>query len=231
MSKINLREQAIKLRIEGYSYSQIKKTIDVSKGTLNKWLSGFPLTVEQQKLLSSTNKLSRELAKEKFRSTMLDKKLKRLEEILKNQDKLLLPLSEKELFLAGLFLYWGEGEKTHGRLSLSNTDPKIVKFAYHWMINSLKIPQGQVKVQLHLYKDMNFEKEINFWSEKLGISREQFYKPYIKKTNREGLTYKSFGHGTCKLYYGNVPLSERVAMSIKAISNFYGEKSESFWYN
>jgi len=78
---------------------------------------------------------------------------------------------------------------------------------------------------------MDVEESIDFWSKELGLSRDQFHRPYIKSSSRGNLTYKGFGHGTCKLYYGSVALSEKVAMSVKAISDFYGAKSNLFWYN
>lgn len=78
---------------------------------------------------------------------------------------------------------------------------------------------------------MDQEKEIAFWSQTLGIPGNQFKSPYIKKTTREGIIYKSFGHGTCNVMYFSVPLSERIAMAIKAISEFYGVGSSLFWYN
>jgi hypothetical protein len=231
MSKIKLREKAIQLRLSGQTYSQIRRDLRVSKSTLSKWLSKLPLTIDQQDLVSQSQSRAKEVAVERYRSTVQNRRQNRLKEVFDKQIKKLLPLSEKELFLAGLFLYWGEGEKTHGRVSISNTDPRIVKFSLYWMVKILKIPKNRIKVQLHLYKDMDPKESIIFWSEALELPQGQFYKPYIKKTNREGLTYKSFGHGTCKLYHGNVELSEKVAMSIKAISDKYGAKSELFWYN
>jgi hypothetical protein len=143
----------------------------------------------------------------------------------------LLPLSKKELFLAGVFLYWGEGSKQHGQVSVTNSDPRIIKFAIYWMTNVLEIPKDKLRIALHLYKDMDVVNEIIFWSEKIDLPQQQFNKPYIKKTNREGLTYKSFGHGTCTVYFSSVVLSEKIAMSIKAISDMYGAKTETFWYN
>lgn len=59
----------------------------------------------------------------------------------------------------------------------------------------------------------------------------QFNKPYIKSSNRSGLTYKSFGHGTCNIGCSRVVVSEKLAMSIKAISEHYGTESDLFWYN
>lgn len=231
MSKILLREQAIKLRIKGYTYGQIKRELDLAKSTLSGWLRNLPLNKEQLELLSKNRERSRDLAREKYITTRKNQRLARLKQVLKQQNNSLLPLSEKELFLCGLFLYWGEGEKRHGVISISNTDPKVIKFALYWMTYSLKIPKDKIRINLHLYKDMNRDESTIFWSNTLNVSTTQFNKPYIKKTNREGLTYKSFGHGTCKLYAGSVLLSEKIAMSIKAISDKYGAKSELFWYN
>ncbi len=231
MSKILLREQVIKLRLQGQTYGQIRKQLDVSKSTLSDWLSKLPLTEEQLKVLSQNKKRSLELGREKVREVFRNKRLNRLKQTLDNQMKDLLPLSDKELFLTGVFLYWGEGAKKHGSVTISNTDPRVVIFALYWMTESLKIPKEKIKINLHLYRDMNVEEAINFWSTILDIPRDQFRKPYIKKTNREGLTYKSYGHGTCRLYAGSVELSEKIAMSIKAISDYYGVKNDLFWYN
>ena len=226
-----LREEVTKLRLQGFTYGQIKRSLGVPKGTLSDWLRNLPLNKEQLELLSKNRERSKELGRERFREVFRNKRLNRLKQLLAKQSKELLPLSNKELFLAGVFLYWGEGAKGHGLISISNTDPRVVRFALYWMTKSLKISKEMIKVNLHLYKDMNIEETINFWSTQLSIPTNQFRKPYIKKTNREGLTYKSFGHGTCRLYAGSVVLSEKVAMSIKAISDYYGVKNDLFWYN
>lgn len=226
-----LREEVTKLRLQGYTYSQIKRALGVSKSTLSDWLRNLPLSKEQIELLSKNKEHAKELAIERFRETCKNKRFQRLKQVLNKQLAELLPLSDKELFLAGVFLYWGEGEKRHGAVSISNTDPRIIKFALHWMISSLKISKDKIRASLHLYNDMSIEGSTAFWSTILDIPKNQFRKPYIKKTNREGLTYKSYGHGTCKLYAGSVTLSERIAMSIKAISDQQGAKNNLFWYN
>jgi hypothetical protein len=231
MSKIILREEAIKLRSKGFTYGQIRRKLGVAKSTLSGWLKNFPLSETQQEKLSQNKKHSRDVAREKYIITRKNQRLNKLKNIYNEQVERLLPLSEKELFLAGAFLYWGEGAKRHGIISISNTDPRVIKFALYWMVKVLKIPKDKIRVGLHLYKDMNVKQSIDYWSKTLSIPTGQFNRPYIKKTNRQGLTYKSFGHGTCLLYHGSVVLSEKVAMSVKALSDFYGAKDEVFWYN
>ena len=231
MANFKLRAQAIQLRLEGYTYGQIKRELNLSKSTLSDWLKDLQLTEEQLKKLNKSKLVSRDIAIERFRETFRNKRLTRLQKILKEQISATLPLTEKELFIAGLFLYWGEGSKQHGQVLISNTNPKVIQFAFYWMINALKVPKEKIKIALHLYKDMDVKKEMSYWSTSLGIPLDQFRGPYFKKTNREGLTYKSFGHGTCNIFVSRTVLSEMIAMSIKAISDFYGEKSDLFWYN
>ncbi len=230
MAKTLLREKAIQLRKLGYTYSQIKEELNLEKSTLSDWLRNLPLADEQLAKLARNKQNKEFLRREKYiitRRHQREERLRKVYEVEKN----ILPLSKRELFLSGIFLYWGEGEKTHGIISVSNSDPRVIKFAIYWMVYSLGILKSKIKVSLHLYKDMNIAESIEFWSKTLRLPNNQFKKPYIKKSNREGLTYKSFGHGTCRVYFSSVLLSEKVAMSIKAISDKYGAKSNIFWYN
>ncbi|HEX8931789.1 MAG TPA: hypothetical protein VF810_01390 [Patescibacteria group bacterium] len=155
-------------------------------------------------------------------------KLKREARLQKVYDEALstiLPLTKKELFLAGLFLYWGEGGKTHkGLVSISNTDPAVLQFTLCWMQYTLDIPKEKVTVRLHLYEDMVVEEEIRFWRQTLSLPEKQFAKPYIKKSKRADLDEKGYGHGTCNLIVGNTIIKEKILMSIKAIADFYSQR-------
>lgn len=42
-SKDGEKEMAIKLRVQGYSYTEILKSVSVSKGTLSGWLKNIKL--------------------------------------------------------------------------------------------------------------------------------------------------------------------------------------------
>lgn len=228
-----LRTKAIKLRLKGYTYGQIKRelNLDLAKSTLSDWLRNLSLSEEQLRLLSKNRDNSRDIRIERFRQTAKKKRTLRLTNIFNEQKKELLPLSEKELLIAGLFLYWGEGNKQRGRVAISNTDPRVIQFALFWMDKALKVPKEKIRILLHLYSDMNIQEETNFWSRMLEIPLERFTKPYIKNTTRQSLSYKSFGHGTCNLVCCDSALAEKIAMSIKAIAEYCGAKNEVFWYN
>lgn len=216
MAKFKKKQQAISLRKSGKSYSQIKQLVGVSKSTLSNWLKSMPLSDGRIRILRDWN----EKRIENFRSTMRQKKEARLAKIYSEEKMNILPLSERELFLAGLFLYWGEGGKTaEARLVISNTNPAVIKFFIRWL-SVLKVSKDKLRIYMHLYRDMNTKKELNFWAKTLDIPLQQFQKPYIKNSALSGLTYKNgFNHGTCNAMIGDARLSERVLMGIKAVSD------------
>ena len=219
MARLKDREKSIELRKQGMSYSQIKKIIGVNKSTLSGWLKNYPLSKERIRELRDWN----EQKIEKCRETKRAKKESRLNGFYKDQKNTIFPLNKKELYLAGLFLYWGEGSKnSEAKLSVSNTDPSVIKFFIYWLTKYLKVLRSKLKVYLQLYTDMDIENEKRFWANTLNIPLDQFAKPYIKKTTSTRINHKGgFGHGTCNLRIGDARLSEKILMAMKSISDKY----------
>jgi transcriptional regulator with XRE-family HTH domain len=222
MARVIDRQKAIDLRKQGKTYSEIKKALNISKSTLSDWLSGYSLSEQQLNLIRQESVKNKNLGTEKTIITKQKKRETRLQNIYAVEKNRWLSLSLKELELAGLLLYWGEGKKNlKSSLGINNTDPQVVKFALLWMTKALKVSKERVKVELHLYSDMDVTKEISFWAKELGIPKDQFYKPYIKASTRIAITQKGFGHGTCGVVVNDVRLKEKVIMGIKAIADIY----------
>lgn len=219
MARFADRQKALELRKQNMSYSQIKKVLNLSKSTLSCWLRNYPLSKERIRELRDRN----EQRIERYRETMKQKREARLSEMYKEQTKIVLPLSKRELFLGGLFLYWGEGSK--GKMSevgLSNTDPAMIKFFIRWTTECLGVQKEKIKIHIHLYTDMDITKEIEFWSSALNIPHQQFTKPYIKKSLLVNINHKGgFGHGTCNVRIGNARMSESIMMALKNITDNY----------
>lgn len=226
MARKKDRQTVIKLRKLGKTYSEIRRIINVPKSTVSDWLRNYSLTEKELKLLQRTIKRNKDIAIERCRITKQKKREKRLFSYYESQKRKLLPISRKSLYLAGLFLYWGEGNKSlKNSVSLNNTDPKVIIFYLYWLRKILKIPKNKIKVLLHLYSDMNQKAELNFWKNKLKIPLSQFNKPYIKQSKRADIDQKGFGHGTCCLQAHNVRLKEKIMMSIEAIADYYSKKT------
>jgi len=222
MARILDKQKVIKLRLEGCSYSQIKKELGISKSTLSNWLKNYPLSEERIRELRDWS----EKRIENYRETRRKNREKLLKDIYNEEKSKIFPLSKRDLFVAGLFLYWGEGAKTKdAEISLSNTNPTMAKFFIYWLENSLKVDRDKIKIRLHLYQDMNIEREFDFWEKELCVKKSQFTKPYIKNSNKSSITYKNgFGHGTCNITLGNALLMKRVLMGLKTIQDYFNLK-------
>jgi len=221
MARFKDRERAMALRKKEMSYSQIKSILGVSKSTLSVWLKDYPLSKERIKNLSKNERVI-----EQCRETKRKKKEARLNEFYTEQKNKIFPFTERDYFMAGLFLYWGEGNKTlSSTIGISNTDPSVISFFIKWAVDCLKVPKEKIHISFHLYNDMDIDKELNFWSKKINISKKQFTKPYIKTSSSLRINQKGgFGHGTCNARIYDARLSEQVLMGIKAISDEYSDR-------
>ena len=120
-------------------------------------------------------------------------------------------------------LYLGEGDKkNYNRISLANTDPEIIKFFIKWMVDFFDIIREKITVQLHLYENMDIEKEKEFWKNELGFQENQFYRPSIRKLQKGSFSYKeSFRHGTCAIYVLGVEKKRELMMALQAFLDKY----------
>ena len=149
---------------------------------------------------------------------MREKKKEVEQETYENEKKYLGNVTEKSLYVAGLMLYLSEGaKKKDSQLVLANTDPVIIRFFLKWCEKFLSINKEESRVQLHLYENMNIEKECKFWQNALGIHSGQFYKPSIRELKKGSFTYQAtHGHGTCSLYVPGVKRVRKVMQGIRA---------------
>jgi len=221
-----LREQVVNLRLkEELSYSEIRKKLGVPKSTLSNWLCDFPLS--EKKILELRRKgwKKGEASRERFRNTMRKKQELKSQEVYIKYCKKFKNISKDTFLVAGLILYLGEGDKAnYERISLANTDFKIIKFFIKWLIDFLDVDRKEIKVQLHLYENMDIGKEKEFWENELELSEKQFYQPEIRKLRKSSFSYKeSYRHGTCSVYVMGVEKKREVMMAIQAFVDKYME--------
>ncbi len=208
------KSEAIRMRRKGASYSQIKQKIKVSKSSLSLWLRDMPLSKERMRELRDFSAIRIEHYRETRRRT----REARWAEVRKRASKDIGTLSKRELLIAGLFLYWGEGGKTKvAATTLSNNDPAMLLFFMKWL-ELLNVPKNRLRVHVHLYADMDVKVELHYWSKTLGLPLNAFRKPYVKASKRSGLSYgQKFTHGTCNLIYENRDVSEYILPALEHI--------------
>ncbi len=215
-----LKQKAIKLRVEQHlSYNAILKQVPVAKSTLHEWLQHFPLSRERIAELRKASWTKFEAKIELFRVAQRERREREDQKIYEICLKKFRNISKKSAFIGGLMLYVAEGAKRgRGKLVLANTDVRLINFFIQWLGVFYKVPKSAIRIQLQLYQTMDLEREYQYWERELGISRSQFYKPYIHKTTPASFSYsESFRHGTCSAYLLNEKIRRQVLMAIRAM--------------
>lgn len=218
--RTKLRQRAVDLRVQHQlSYSAIRRKLGVSKSTLSYWLQEYPLTAEKILELRRKGWQKGEASRERYRLTMRKKR----ETVDDAVYKKYVALFRKEMtddvwYIAGLMLYWGEGDKRNKyRLVMANTDPHLLRFFIRWALRFLNINRTDFKVQLHLYDNMIISNEEQFWRKNLRFPISQFYKTQVRKVSRNTYSYRgSLRHGTCSIFLLGAEKKREVMMAIKA---------------
>lgn len=176
----NDRHLAINLRRKGKSYNEIRKELGIPKSTLNSWFQGlrwsqFVKKNLSEKALRLSTKRMRKIAKAnkerwlKWRKQYRDEAVKEFPQLKSNP-----------LFTAGLMLYWGEGDgNLKNDTRLSNIDPRMITLFNKFLLNICKVSKDDIFLSLTIYPDLSDNKCKIFWSNKTGISQNQFNKTQI----------------------------------------------------
>ena len=203
------KEKAIELRHQNKSYKSISRELGIPLGTLAGWFRNEPWSQEiRDKLgieasLAFPEKLKRIVAANKKRWADTHEVYR--QEATKEFSK----LKDDPLFLAGIMLYWGEGEKQQksSQVRLSNSEPEMIRIFYLFLIKALKISPEKIKAWLLLYPDLIDPVQKNFWSKATGIPISQFSKStYIKGRHPT----KRLSYGVCTIHISSRALKERV---------------------
>jgi len=206
--KLREKIKAVSLRKLGKSYSEIRKKVKVSKGTLSLWLRNIKLTPAQERRLYITLRRRNAYKGAKIQQ---ERRIARTKQIIREAKKEAKRLFKNPLFLSGLMLYWAEGDKSERTeaVKFSNSDPVMIKLMIKWFREICKVPEEKFRINLHIH-ELFCRKEVeSYWSKITKIPLNQFYKTYIKLTSLKHRRYPLY-NGTCSIRVGNVDLFRKI---------------------
>lgn len=219
------KEKAIELRRQGLSYKKIRDELRIPLSTLASWLKHEPWSQEIKARLSaevswSNPKVLTLLAEanhERWRNKHEEYRLSAVNEFKKHKDN--------PLFLAGMMLYWGEGEKQSksSQVRLTNSEPEMLRTFYLFLTRVLSISPDKISACLLLYPDLIDSVQKNFWSKTTGIPSERFGRStYIKSRH----SAKRLSYGVCTVRVNSRALKERMLKWLELYQNYF--RAESF---
>jgi len=218
------REKAIKLRLQGKSYGEILKELNIpSKGTLSFWFKDIKLPPGAKKRLKRNILIAREQGLFAFNRRRTQGILKENKSIISQSINLIKSISGYELLLIGATLYWGEGTIHHGRyryphLSFSNSNPEIIKTYMLFVRKILKIEESQIKAGIHIHSNIKEKMARKFWAKITGLPELKFYIfRQISRSSKLKRDKRFLPYGTAQIIVGRRQLFYKVQGYIDGI--------------
>ena len=173
-------EKIFELRRSGSSYREISKLTGVSRSTLCEWLRNEEWSnhIKQSNTRRHIQISTEHLIKMNAgRRILLDKKYAEVEQKAKEEFEI---YKGKSLFMSGLMLYAGEGDKmTKGVIRLANTDFGLHKVFIQFATTFMGVSMKNLRCSILLYPDLNIESCKIKWSQELNIPLANFHKPQV----------------------------------------------------
>lgn len=227
MSLSNYKIKAVALRKKGLSYSEILRQVPVAKSTLAVWLHSVGLSKKQKQRLTDKKIASalRGGARKK------EIRIQKTQVIFQEAAKDIKSISQKELFLIGVVLYWTEGSKEKEQhpgsgVQFCNSDPYMIKLFLKWLYDICKISKKRIDFDIYIHENSknNLESVIDYWSKHTGFTKEIFKHIYFKKnkikTNRKNIGNSYYGVVKIKVKSSS-DLLRKIAGWIQAINRYY----------
>lgn len=205
------KEKVLALRKTGKSYNEIRDSMRISKSTLSAWLSPYNWSqnITQTLAKEASNKGGIHLRE------LNNIRGKHLEGVYQDAVKEAMEehqrLKYHPLFIAGIMLYLGEGDKVSKYfVRITNTDPVIIKIFANFLFEIFGIKKEKVACSLVLYPDLIEGDCKKHWILHSGLDGLKFHKSQV-------ITGK---HKTNRLRYGVCTLT---------ISSAYFKKKMTTW--
>ena len=116
---------------------------------------------------------------------------------------------EAELKGLGVGLYWGEGTKADKcSVKIGNTDPVLIKKFIEFLIRICGVKKPDLKFGLQIFSDMDPQEVLKFWTNKLRVKSDRFYKIIITPARSLGTYRNKSKYGVLTIYYHNRKLRD-----------------------
>ncbi|CAL9475887.1 hypothetical protein SUDANB108_02951 [Streptomyces sp. enrichment culture] len=180
-AKDDLRARARELRLQGWTYDRIQVELGCSRSSVSLWVRDLPrpepryTPEEQQALMQEGLARLRAAQDEERKQTRADAAQEVAE------------LTDRELFLAGVALYWAEGAKSkpydrRERAVFVNSDPGVIQVYLAWL-DLLGVERERLGLRVLIHESADVEAAHRFWAGLADVEPSVFAKPTLKKHN------------------------------------------------
>lgn len=181
-AKDDLRSRAREMRLQGMTYDKIQLELGCSKSSISLWVRDLPKPERPPR----TREEASAIAKRGWEATL------RRREVERQRTKVMAAreigsLTDRELFLVGVGLYWSEGTKSkpHRRsetVVFINSDPDMIQLYLAWL-SLLGVEPARIRYRVMIHESAEVAEAEHYWSDKVGVDVTTLEKTTLKKHN------------------------------------------------
>ncbi|NMI58894.1 MULTISPECIES: hypothetical protein [unclassified Streptomyces] len=180
-AKDDLRDRSRELRGQGWTYNEIQAELGCSKSSVSLWVRDLPhpeprCTPEEQRA-----RMNAGLARLRAEQDRVREETKRAAAAAIGK------LTDRELFLVGVGLYWAEGakDKPYSRreqVLFVNSDPGMISVFLAWL-DLLQVERERLRFRVMIHESADVPAAERFWADHVGADGSSFNKSTLKKHN------------------------------------------------
>ncbi|MFE0451940.1 hypothetical protein ACFW2D_11705 [Streptomyces sp. NPDC058914] len=180
-AKDDLRARARELRLQGWTYDRIEAELGCSRSSVSLWVRDLPKPERrdprEQATLAARKRWEHELA-------VRDEKRQQTKTAAATE---IGELSDRDLFVIGVALYWAEGtkDKPHARrerVTFVNSDPDMIRVFLAWLA-LLSVERADISYRLMIHETADVDAAEMYWAEVVQADRSAFGKTTLKRHN------------------------------------------------
>jgi hypothetical protein len=204
--KLAEREQARALRARGATLAEIVAALGVSKSSASIWVRDVPVPPRP----------GRRSARRRGPNALQRAKAAEIERLKEEGRRRIAGLTERELLVAGVALYAGEGAKGDGHVRFANSDPRMIAFFCAWLRRFFEVDESRLRMRVYLHQGLDLEAAESFWSGLTDIPRTQFRAPY-RAVPRAGIRHNKHLYGCPSVGYACSPTHRAIMGLVEAL--------------
>ncbi|MFJ6833273.1 hypothetical protein [Streptomyces sp. NPDC091209] len=180
-AKDDLRARARELRGQGWTYGEIQTELGCSKSSVSLWVRDLPhpeprCTPEEQRA-----RMNAGLARLRAEQDQVREGTKR------QAAESVGELSDRELFMAGVALYWAEGQKSkpyqrRESVIFINSDPGVIQVYLAWL-DLLDVPRERLRFRVMIHESADVATAEQYWADLVDIDAAALQPTTLKKHN------------------------------------------------
>ncbi|MER6478679.1 helix-turn-helix domain-containing protein [Streptomyces filamentosus] len=191
-AKDDLRARARQLRLQGMTYDQIQVELGCSKSSISLWVRDLPKP-ERRYTPEEQRALMREGLAQQRRARRNEYEAAR-----QAAEAEIGAMSEQELLIAGVALYWAEGAKSKAysrreRVIFVNSDPNVILVFLAWL-RLVGVAEERISFRLMIHESADVHGVEQYWAGLVGVNIGQL-KPTTLKRHNPLTTRKNTGEG------------------------------------